>query len=244
MVLQHLAVEDPGSLGDLLRQADLQLTIVELDEGQPIPSLNEFDLMLVMGGPMDVWQEDRYPWLAEEKAAIRHWVRDLGRPYLGVCLGHQLLADSLGGTVGLMPRPEIGVVDVALTRSGLADSVFSRLPATMRGLEWHGAQVLGLPADGVVLAANPDCAMQAIRIGSSAWGVQFHLEVSDTTVPEWADVPEYRASIESLEQGDINWLAEAVAMHLDSMKETARKLLSGVLLATCGDLERTEETVP
>jgi GMP synthase-like glutamine amidotransferase len=242
LVFQHLAVEDPGALGGLLSDAGLELTVVELDEGQPIPALYEFDLLLVMGGPMDVWQTEQHPWLVDEKAAIRQWVRQLGRPYLGVCLGHQLLADALGGSVGLMPSPEIGVVEIDLTPVGRADPVFSRLPPTIRGLQWHGAQVMSLPPDGVVLATNPDSAMQAIRVGPSAWGVQFHLEVGASTVPEWGKVPEYQESIASLEQGDVGWLHEAVTEHLAVMRGAATTLLSGVLTAVQADLDRRNAT--
>jgi GMP synthase-like glutamine amidotransferase len=242
LVLQHLAVEDPGALGDLLTEAGLALTVVELDEGEPIPPLDPFDLMLVMGGPMDAWQEDQHPWLVDEKSAIRHWVSQLERPYLGVCLGHQLLADALGGSVGPMPSPEVGVVEIHLTPPGRADPVFSQLSPTIRGLQWHGAQVLDLPSDGVVLATNADCAIQAIRIGPAAWGVQFHLEVSGSTVPEWAKVPEYQASIESLEQGDVAWLDQAVTEHLAAMSDAAATLLSGLLSAVWADRERRQAT--
>jgi GMP synthase-like glutamine amidotransferase len=83
LVLQHLAAEGPGSIGDHLEAAGLQLTTVELDEGGVIPPLDDFDLLLVMGGPMDVWEEDLHPWLRQEKRAIRQWVSELGRPYIG-----------------------------------------------------------------------------------------------------------------------------------------------------------------
>jgi GMP synthase-like glutamine amidotransferase len=203
---------------------------VELDEGEPIPAaLDEFDLMVVMGGPMDVWQEAQHPWLAAEKAAIRRWVCDLGRPFVGVCLGHQLLADALGGEVGLMDKPEIGLMNIELTPAGRADPAFCRLPSPFYGLQWHGAQVRTPPRGGVVLAFNEHCAIQALRVGRWAWGVQFHLEVGPDTVPEWSLVPEYRATLESLGHGDADWLGAAVESHLPTMRHNTDALLSAIL---------------
>ena len=87
LVFQHVPVEHPGIFREFWRENGDEWRAVELDAGQVIPAPNDFDLLVAMGGPMDVWQEDRYPWLRAEKAAIRHWVNDLGRPFLGVCLG-------------------------------------------------------------------------------------------------------------------------------------------------------------
>jgi GMP synthase-like glutamine amidotransferase len=230
LVLQHLAAEGPGTIGDHLAAAGLCLTVVELDEGEPIPTaLDEFDLMVVMGGPMDVWQEGLHPWIVTEKAAIRRWVCDLGRPFMGVCLGHQLLADALGGEVGLMAKPEIGVIEMELTPAGRADPAFSRLPSAFHGLQWHGAQVRRPPPHGVVLASNEHCGVQALRVGRWAWGVQFHLEVGASTVSEWSLVPEYRATLESLGHGDADWLGAAVTSHLPTMRHNTDRLLSAIL---------------
>lgn len=241
LVLQHLAAEDPGSLGPLMAEAGMHLTVVELDEGEPIPSLDEFDLMLVMGGPMDVWQEEEHPWLATEKAAIREWVRDLGKPYLGVCLGHQLLADALGGSVGPMPSPEVGVMDITTTSSSHDDAVFSQLPLSLTGLQWHGAQVLGLPTDGVVLATNSHCAVQAMRVGHCAWGVQFHVEVQESTVAEWTKVPEYHAALAGMGRGDADWLHQDVARHMGTLRTLSEALLSGILGVVSTDRQRRAE---
>jgi GMP synthase-like glutamine amidotransferase len=229
LVLQHLAAEGPGSIGEYLTAAGMQLTVVELDEGDLIPPLPEFEMMLVMGGPMDVWDEDRYPWMREEKIAIRRWVSELSRPYLGVCLGHQLLADALGGHVGTMTEPEIGVMEIDVTPEGRRDSLFSQLPSQVRGLQWHGARVVRLPPGGVILATNAYCEIQAQRVGPCAWGVQFHLEVSESTVPEWARVPEYRATLEAHGRGGDDWLSNDVARHLPTLRRDTGALLSAVI---------------
>src|SRR6185312_10665844 len=100
IVLQHLDVEHPGIFRNFLRDDGLSWDTIEMDAGDAIPDLAAYDLMMVMGGPQDVWQEDIYPWLAVEKAAIRRFVVEMKKPYLGICLGHQLLASAIGGDVG------------------------------------------------------------------------------------------------------------------------------------------------
>jgi GMP synthase-like glutamine amidotransferase len=224
-----LPEEDPGALGPLLTEAGYELTAVELDHGEAIPDLAGFDLLLVMGGPMDVWQEGEHAWLVTEKLAIRRWVSELQRPYLGVCLGHQLLADAMGGTVGAMATAEIGVPDIMLTPAGALDPIFSRLPAVIPGLQWHHAAVTEAPPDGVVLARNPACGIQALRVGANAWGVQFHMEVGVSTIDEWAAVPEYEEVLSAAGGDDPKWLHHAVAAHLPTMETNARILISALL---------------
>jgi GMP synthase-like glutamine amidotransferase len=131
LILQHIAIEHPGILLDFFREDGFRWTTVELDEGETIPELDPFDLMVVMGGPQDVWQEDQYPWFREEKTAIRKFVLDMQRPYLGICLGHQLLADATGGRVGLAKRPEVGVLTISSTEAGRRDPLLSALPDPM-----------------------------------------------------------------------------------------------------------------
>ncbi|OYY83251.1 MAG: GMP synthase [Rhizobiales bacterium 35-66-30] len=210
LVFQHAAAEHPGSFREFMDADGVQWDAVELDEGEAIPDLAPYDALMVFGGPMDVWQEQAHPWLIAEKRAIRDWVR-AGRPYLGICFGHQLLADALGGTVGLMAMPEVGVRDVALTPAGAASPLFAGMAPRFPTLQWHGAAVIAPPEGAVVLADNAHC--------------QYHVELTEETVPEWGVIDEYRCALESLTgEGGQAILEQDVAHLLPLFKAEAERL--------------------
>ena len=113
IVLQHIKIEDPGYIKDLMISDGINLTTIELDEGEKIPEdLDKFDAMFCMGGPMDTWMENEYPWLIEEKKKIKEFVIDLKKPYLGFCLGCLLLGEVIGGKVVISSKPDIGMLDI------------------------------------------------------------------------------------------------------------------------------------
>ena len=113
IVLQHIRIEDPGYIKDLMIRDKVDLTTIELDDGEKIPKdLSKYDAMFCMGGPMDTWMEKDYPWLIDEKKRIKEFVVDLKKPYLGFCLGCQLLGEALGGKVIKSKQPEIGIMNI------------------------------------------------------------------------------------------------------------------------------------
>lgn len=199
LVFQHIGVEHPGIMRDFMRADGSSWTAIEVDEGEAIPAnFEDYDALFVMGGPMDVWEEEKYDWLRPEKDAIRHWVVDLKKPYLGVCLGHQLLGEAVGGKVGLMERSEVGIGFVHLTPAGYDDPLLADVPGTIQCFQWHSAEVNALPPTAVVTASNMACPIQAFRYGNHAFGMQFHFEITPDTVQEWGSVPAYKRSLEEI----------------------------------------------
>ena len=199
IILQHISIEDPGYIKDLMIKDGAELTTIELDEGQKIPSdLSKFDAMFCMGGPMDTWMEKDYPWLIEEKKAINEFVVFLKKPYMGFCLGCQLLGEVTGGKVIKSKNPEIGMLDINFSENKKNDLLFSKFPEKIKSLQWHSYEVQELEknSDITLIASSPETKYQIFKYQKHAYGIQFHIEIKDTTVKERGCVPEYKLALE------------------------------------------------
>ena len=199
IVLQHIKIEDPGYIKDLMIKDGVNLTTIELDEGEKIPNdLNKFDAMFCMGGPMDTWMEQEYPWLIEEKKKIKEFVVNLEKPYLGFCLGCQLLGEVIGGNVVRSKNPEIGMLNINFSDGKDNDTLFSKFPEKLTSLQWHSYEVQNLENNKNVthIASSEETKYQIFRYKNHAYGIQFHIEIKDTTVNDWGCVPEYKVALE------------------------------------------------
>ena len=199
IILQHIDIETPGYILDLMNQDNFNLRTIELDKGEKIPSnLNQFDGMFCMGGPMDTWMEKDYPWLIEEKNKIKEFVVDLEKPYLGFCLGCQLLGEVLGGNVVKSTPPEIGILDISMSKHYSSDHLFGEFNSSIKALQWHSYEVrdLEMNKDVTILGSSPTTKYQIFKYKNHAYGIQFHIEIKDNTVSQWGCVPEYEKALE------------------------------------------------
>ena len=230
IVLQHIKIEDPGYIKDLMISDGAQLTTIELDEGETIPTdLSKFDAMFCMGGPMDTWMEKDYPWLVDERKKIKEFVVDLKKPYLGFCLGCQLLGEVIGGKVAKTNNPEIGMLNINFSENKKDDPLFSKFPEKITSLQWHSYEVQGLENNENVtlLASSPETKYQIFKYQSHAYGIQFHIEVKDTTVSEWGCVSEYKSALEKqLGEGALEKFDKEAQANMQNMNNYSKILYS------------------
>jgi GMP synthase (glutamine-hydrolysing) len=179
---QHIDCEGPGSLGDFFHSQQIHLDILKPFQGDPVSS-HLGDGLVVLGGPMGVYEEKQYPWMTEELKAIRQCLK-ASIPVLGICLGSQMLAQAAGGRVFKGPQAEVGWFPITLTPEGKQDPLLRDLPPEFNAFHWHG-DTFTLPEKALRLAESSLYPHQVFRIGSNAYGFQCHLEVTEEMVRDW-----------------------------------------------------------
>lgn len=179
-IIQNDPEVPPGNIIDNL---PVRYSVLHPYCGEPLPRTDEITALIVLGGAMGANDDLKHPFLTGLKALIRQTVAS-GSPYLGICLGGQLLAASLGAKVVSNRWEELGTLPVSLTAEGQTDRLFTGITPQFHSFQWHHDS-FDLPPDGVLLAASPACPHQAFRVGNCAWGLQFHPEVTPEIIADW-----------------------------------------------------------
>lgn len=181
--LQHADFEDLGCIAPWLAARGHQVTHTRLHEDESLPAAEAFDWLIVMGGPMNIYEYDRHPWLRAEKNLIRDAIT-ANKRVLGICLGSQLIADVLGGKVTRNTHTEIGWFPVHLNANGPRSALFAEFPPSFDVFHWHG-DTFAIPANAQHVASSDACTNQAFAYGGRVIGLQFHPEVTASNVRDW-----------------------------------------------------------
>jgi GMP synthase (glutamine-hydrolysing) len=180
-IIQHIVCETPGIIADCLQSAGIGMHFVRTFSGNPIPSnLDAQAGLIIMGGPMSVYAHKRFPFLLEEQRLIEQALKD-DKPVLGICLGSQLIAGTLGTEVKRGRQKEIGWYPVTLTESAATDTLWQKLPSRFTAFHWHG-DIYDLPQGAVSLAASELTPCQGFCYGEKAYGFLFHMEVTEKVI--------------------------------------------------------------
>ena len=180
LCIKHIDIEGPGTMQVVIPD----LRIVELYRGEALPKdLSGIDGVITLGGPMNVYEEERYPFLFQENRFLKS-ILDHQIPVLGICLGSQLIAKSAAAKVYRSPVTEIGFREVTLTALGQRDPLFKGLPDVLTVFQWH-EDTFDIPSDGILLAQGRECRNQAFKVGRNVYGFQFHVEITHVDIDTW-----------------------------------------------------------
>jgi len=215
LIIKHEPIEGPGTLREFLRNTDYETKIIELSPSAPasvklktkkasvsrdtkeashispykaakLPEdFSQIEAVIILGGPMNVYEERRYPFLKEEDRFIKKALEEK-IPILGICLGAQLLAKACGARITKNAKKEIGWCEIELTKQGAADPFFQGIEKSFETFEWH-EDTFEVPRGGELLAKSETCKNQAFRFGENAYGLQFHPEVTGVMIDEWSE---------------------------------------------------------
>lgn len=180
--LQHVPFEGLGSIDDWVKRGPHQLGATRLYRGEQLPTVEDIDMLVVMGGPMAIYEKVRYPWLTQEKRFIERAIA-AGRSVLGICLGSQLVADVLGARVYSNANKEIGWFPIERIGAASANGLLALFPEQVEVFHWHG-DTFDIPAGALHVARSEGCANQAFVYGERVVGLQFHLETTPASAQQ------------------------------------------------------------
>ena len=226
LIVQHVPHERLGTFEPVFKEAGCALTTLNAYESKAVwPRLNDVHGVVVMGGPMSVYEQTRYPFLTKELTLLREAIA-AKLPILGVCLGAQLLAAALGTKVTQNPQKEIGWYPLMREPGAEGDGLFQAFGQTETVFQWHG-DTFGLPKGAVRLASSPLCQEQAFRYRENVYGLQFHVEVTEAMIRAWMRTPTNKAELSSL-RGVIDPLAirRQSPQHVGRLQELSRHIAS------------------
>jgi GMP synthase (glutamine-hydrolysing) len=221
-VIQHVACETPGIIADALKSRGLELRFARPFRGERIPRrIGDYAGLLVMGGPMGVYEQTRHPFLRQEIRLIQDALSER-RPILGICLGSQLLAAALDARVTRGKQKEIGWHPLTLGRAAARDALWRGLPESFVAYHWHG-DVFELPRGATPLAWSKLTEHQAFRFGDSAYGLLFHLEVTEQIIRRMT-----RTFLGELREAGLNerQVLDGVAEHLPGLHTIGRAVFA------------------
>ena len=222
LTLQHASCETPGLIADALTEAQLTTHIIHSFAGEPIPpSMDGADGLVILGGPMGVYDHPQFPFLKQEMRLIEEALR-AEKPILGICLGSQLLAAALGASVTKGKQKEIGWYPVRLTKEALDDPLWRGTVPSFTALHWHG-DVFELPSGAVPLASSDLTPQQAFRYGRNAYGLLFHMEVTESMLRTW--VTTFAGELRAADLDGARILSDAVR-HLPTLHQLAHPIFS------------------
>ena len=196
VVIKHVENEGPGLMEPFFADHGWELETIDLSSGRQLPDdLDSLAAIIILGGPMNVYEEKQYSFLKEEEVLIRKaLIEEI--PMLGICLGAQLLAKVCGARVKKAPQEEIGWFRVKKTGDGKKDPLFKGNPDQIQVFQWH-EDTFDIPKGAVLLAEGRNCKNQAFRVGQNAYGLQFHIEVTENMIQTWFQSGE-EASVEKI----------------------------------------------
>jgi GMP synthase-like glutamine amidotransferase len=181
--LQHVSFEGPGTIAEWAAEKHHAISYTCFFEKEfSLPSINNFDVLLIMGGYMNVDEEEKFPWLTEEKQFIKQAI-DAGKKVIGICLGSQLIAAALGGKVYAGKEKEIGFFQVQFTKEAYGNALFSHFKNPYNVFHWHG-DTFDLPAGAQLIASTEVCKNQAFLISDKVLAFQFHFEMNETVIED------------------------------------------------------------